>query len=737
MRLLPRQYRYCKILTRNPTSDGKPSSRRTRRLSILCDKPEEKVCGKYDTIPDLSANPACMSRIVSYIRENPAIGTIDQISIVSPSITRVYAYDQTKMINEISEVTGKIRAEISGFESGNFQGNCPNSEECSNSWSKFTERIVGEDLLSSDPIEAYVSILAEKHSLDGKGRKCLQCRSVHLRLLQSMRQLMQKTTLVSKFLQLKLDYDENERETTYSYFFQPLIVPRIAQTNETRVAKEFGETEQYMAGSYTINVSVSRGRGENFYSVESPIDKDDTLQRIVGEVTLEIKKVPHVIADRARFLSLDELLQIRTREASRLIKQRFPEVPQNLLRSLAELSCYRSVGMESIAPLLVDENVEEFFVDQPGAFVYLDHRKWGRCRTNIVIPVSELKKIETRLRTESGYRLDRLNPSIKTDISTKAFTARASLDIAPLAADGFHLDVRRMRKRHLSLVALIENGTLSSEAAAYLYFCVLRKRNIVAVGEPGSGKTTIINALDLLTPPQWRKITIEDVIESVPQRGFGKHQVRLRVEPFEEKRRLRSKGREIISLLHRTPDLIYLGEIQTSSHSKAMFHALSAGLTGLQTCHADSPEQAIVRWVMHHNVPLVCIHQIGIIIHIRKTSISNEGIQRRRVVRICEIKEDNKAEGLVSLSSNSVQLVNIFKWNPSSDALAQETDLFETPSVHAIRQYETLTKPMFEDEFFRYKSLFEALAEKDKADINSTTRVFSEVSREQIILKRR
>nr|MDO8134308.1 ATPase, T2SS/T4P/T4SS family [Candidatus Njordarchaeum guaymaensis] len=730
------QYRYCKILTKNSIHEGKPTPTGGKRLSVLCNKPEEEVCARYSAVPDLSANPACMTRIVDYIRERAADGTVDQISIVSPSITRVYTYDQVKMINEISEVAGKISAEMRGLEVESFQGKCPSSKECSNVWNQFIQRIIGENPVSSDPIKAYINILAEKRSLDGKKGKCSSCRRIHLNLLQSIKRLLQKTTLVSKFLQLRLNYDENERETTYSYFFQPLIIPRIPLTSDGKLVGEFYPTDQYTVGSYTINISVSRGRGENFYSIESPIDKDDTLRKIVEEVTSEIKKVPNVTTSHARFLSLDELLQIRAREASKLIRQRFPEIPPNILSSIAELSCYKSMGMESIAPLLIDEDIEEFFIDQPGAFVYLDHRKWGRCRTNIVLPVSELKKIETRLRAESGYRLDHLNPSIKTDISTKRFAVRASLDISPLAADGFHLDVRRLEKRHLSLVALIENGTLSSEAAAYLYFCVLRKRNIVAVGEPGSGKTTMINALDLLTPPQWRKITIEDVIESIPQRGFGKHQVRLKVEPFEEKKRLRSKGREIISLLHRTPDLIYLGEIQTPSHSKAMFHALSAGLRGLQTCHADSPEQAIVRWVVHHNVPLVCIHQIGIIIHMKKVGINNEGTQRRRVVRICEIKEDNQTDGSINLSSSSVQLVDIFRWNPSSGSLMQKIDLFETPSLQAIREYETLARSMFEGEFNKHKSLFETLVEKNEADINSTTRILGEVSREHVILKR-
>lgn len=310
---------------------------------------------------------------------------------------------------------------------------------------------------------------------------------------------------------------------------------------------------------------------------------------------------------------------------------------------------------------------------------------------------------------------------------------RASLDVSPLAADGFHLDIRRLERNRFSLVALVKNGTLSLEAAAYLYFSVLRRRNIVAIGEPGSGKTTLINALDLLTPPHWRKIAIEDAIESIPQRDLGKHQVRLKVEPVEEKKRFLSKGREIVSLLHRTPDVIYLGEIQTASHSKAMFHALSAGLTGLQTCHADSPEQAMVRWVVHHNIPPICLRQIGIIVHVKKVGTSPQGIQRRRVVRICEVKGscEPPSEGL-DFSSSSVQLVDVFKWDPTSDLLGQKIDLYETPTLKAIIEYEAISKSVFEEEIAYYKSLLQELMQNNEVDINSTTRVFDDVSRKHV-----
>jgi ABC-type oligopeptide transport system ATPase subunit len=257
------------------------------------------------------------------------------------------------------------------------------------------------------------------------------------------------------------------------------------------------------------------------------------------------------------------------------------------------------------------------------------------------------------------------------------------------------------------------------------------------VGEPGSGKTTLINALDLLTPQSWRKITIEDTLESIPQKKFGKHQVRLKVEPFEEKIKLRSKSREIISLLHRTPDVIYLGEIQTASHSRAMFHALSAGLTGLQTCHAHSPEQALVRWVIHHKVPPICLQKAGIIIHMKKLGLTTGQDQKRRVIRVCEIREEVDSGKLIDFSLNSVKLVDVFRWDPMSNTLHQKSDLFETPALRSIREYEALTRPMFEEELNRYRSLFEKLVESKETDILSTTNLFSNTLRNQIEVRKK
>jgi type IV secretory pathway ATPase VirB11/archaellum biosynthesis ATPase len=731
---LASQPRLCKIAAKSPAQGDKALISRNKRILVLCRKPEREICAGFTAVPDLSINPACMTRIVNYFNDRITDEAVDEISIVSPSATRVYVTSQVAMIKEVSQILCKFRTEVNEMKKKGFHSTCSDSDACLRNWREFIQRVADEDFASSDPIRAYISILAEMRSWSRKKGKCLKCGKDCIDFLERLKQGLLDTALISKFLDLKLTYDENDRETVYSYFFQPLVIPRVPTRSEDNSIGESRKAEEYVIGPYTVTVLANRDSEENFYSVSSLIDNDSTLHRIVAETTTRIRTIPQVTSKHVGLLSLDELLQTREREALRVIRQGFPEIPQSVASSIAKLSSYESTGIGSIAPLLIDDHVEEFFIDQPGTAVYLDHNRWGRCRTNVMPSVSELRRIETRLRAESGFRLDRLNPSLKTEVCTREFMIRASLDVPPLAVDGFHLDIRRLERNRFSLAALTKNGTLSLEAAAYLYFCILRRRNIVAIGEPGSGKTTLINALDLLTPSYWRKIAVEDAIESIPQRGLGKHQVRLRVEPLEEKKRFLSKGREIVSLLHRTPDLVYLGEIQTASHSRAMFHALSAGLRGLQTCHADSPEQAMVRWVIHHKIPPICLRQIGIIIHMKKVGVSSEGLQNRKVVRICEIKENTETCGKsLDFSSSSVQLVDIFRWNPYSNSLEQKTDLYETPSLKSIVEYEPISKPIFEEEVGYYKSLFQELIQGNEVDISSTTRVFDEISKKHSV----
>ncbi|MHA2433090.1 MAG: ATPase, T2SS/T4P/T4SS family, partial [Candidatus Thorarchaeota archaeon] len=159
--------------------------------------------------------------------------------------------------------------------------------------------------------------------------------------------------------------------------------------------------------------------------------------------------------------------------------------------------------------------------------------------------------------------------------------------------------------------------------------------NITITGGPGTGKTTLLNALDMSTPSMWRKIYIEDAIESRVLTSH--HQVRIRVDPVDEISIRFDKTSEIVKSLHRSPDYLVLGEIQTAEHSKALFQAIAAGLRVMQTCHSDSAASLVARWTSGHGIEKTNVALLDLIVTMERPV---PGKSYRRVNQIVEIRRE-------------------------------------------------------------------------------------------------
>lgn len=304
------------------------------------------------------------------------------------------------------------------------------------------------------------------------------------------------------------------------------------------------------------------------------------------------------------------------------------------VKELSELIAYDVIGLSRFLALAKDRSVSEFYVDSDSSPLYLDHAKVGRCDTSIMLTERERKALETHLDTFRGYTLDYSTPSLKNDIEMGEARFRVSLDLEPISVNRFSLDVRRLNITSLTLPQLVEMNVLSAEAAAFLVSWLELGGNITIVGETGTGKTTLLNALDEHLNPKLRRVYIEDAVETKDLLDRGYHQVKIKVDPFDRADRfLHTKETEIVKVLHRSPDIVILSEIQSEEHSRAFFHALASGIRGIQTFHASSLEQAVRRWVNVHGIAKQNLLDLGLLVQMSRP----DRLRPLRVAsRICE-----------------------------------------------------------------------------------------------------
>ncbi len=309
--------------------------------------------------------------------------------------------------------------------------------------------------------------------------------------------------------------------------------------------------------------------------------------------------------------------------------------------AIAKSVLKRFYGYQVIQPLFEDDELEEIFINGQDTPVLVYNRKEGVCRTNLQFDEKSLDGLLSQFGSKNVYDDVRLVDGSRANI------------IKPPAAPFPTVTVRLFHQRPFSLLGLIKENTLSSEVAAFLWVAYeglrLYPLNVMIVGSAAAGKTTTLNALCSLIPPNERIISIEDTPELnlvgrsnwVPLIS-GKH----------------ADAQELLAnSLRMRPDRLVLGEIR-AAEAETLFTAMNTGLRGASgTFHSNNARDAITRLENNPmNVPRNLLPLADLIVVQQRFYDRRRGLVRR-VVQVTEVFP----------GENGPAINEVYAWNSESD----------------------------------------------------------------------
>ena len=254
-------------------------------------------------------------------------------------------------------------------------------------------------------------------------------------------------------------------------------------------------------------------------------------------------------------------------------------------------------GLDRIEPLMHDNLIEDIECDGIGIPIFIVHRKYGHIETNIQFDTDEelqqfVIKMAHLCKSYVSYAsplLDsilpdgsRVNATLTSNVSTRGPT----------------FTIRKFPQNPLTVIDLVNSGTVTPLIISYLWFTLQFKKNILIIGPTAGGKTTLLNAISSFIPVAERVVSIEDTreinllldnwIPQVSRPGFGPP------DSNGKKYGEVTMGDLLKESFRQRPDYLIIGEVRGEEMS-LMFQGMASGHCSLSTVHSKSVNDLVTR----------------------------------------------------------------------------------------------------------------------------------------------
>lgn len=501
----------------------------------------------------------------------------------------------------------------------------------------------------------------------------------------------------------------------------PETIPKgeVSETEVSTIPREIPKpkpTETLVSGE-RVEIIDTEGKGQPLYKVKLPElsgQEKELVGKVKNQAIDEIEVDPTAIADP------EERREIFTREVKKMVKKRSRDmkVSSGRLDQLTEIIVRDMIGFGPLDYLLADDSLEDILVTGMGQPVYIYHRDYGMCRTNISFDSEEvLTHYIEKMGRMVGRRIDQQTPLLDARLPDGS---RVNATIPPVSLEGPTLSIRKFRKDPLTIVDIINYGTLTTDVAAFLWFIVdglgVKPANILFAGGTACGKSTTLNAATAFVPNRDRIISIEDTAElQLPH----EHWVRLETRPPNVEGRGEIVMEDLVkNALRMRPDRIIVGEVR-GPEAMTMFTGMNTGHDGcMGTVHSNSAMETVTRLTEPPmNVPKIMIQALDAVVMQQRLHHRGKGLVRR----ITEIAE------VTGFEEDKPQLSRIYKWDARKDSL--EPTGVPSQIKKTIADFTGISGEEVEIEIEKRAAIIEWLREQEIRDIFEVGRFIQEYYR--------
>lgn len=332
------------------------------------------------------------------------------------------------------------------------------------------------------------------------------------------------------------------------------------------------------------------------------------------------------------------------------------QVTPEQLEAVKYLMVRDKVGMGTIDVMTKDTYIEDISCAGLGP-IFLEHKIFKAVRSAITFETHEdLDDFVLRLSEQIKRPVTLRNPIVD---ATLPDGSRINIVFGrEVSRRGSNFTIRKFTETPLSIIELIEFGSISYEMAAYLSVVIEDGMNLFVVGETASGKTTLLNAVTTFIPLSHKIVSIEDTPElQVPHANWIREVSRAPGQG--EKGASVSMFDLLKSALRQRPNVIIIGEIRGEEGSIA-FGAMQTGHEVMSTFHASNVEKLIQRLTGNPiSIPKTYIDNLNVVVCQNAVKLPN-GKLGRRATSISEIVGYDS-------TTNTFSYVEVFRWNPVTD----------------------------------------------------------------------